>query len=214
MFSITEGQKIVTTWANRPAISSLAPYIDRVLFTDVGNGGSEWYSDGTRWRTVGGQVVLKNDVVGAATVANTVTTEQLMLSYALPLGLIQANDVLAIEALRTKTGDTATSFQMLLHFGKLNTTSDPYQQIVSLGTTQIVGRSNHALKVTTDTVSFVNSGVSHGYDTSTALNPTGTQTGVLAAQQYLSVYGRWSATATSGALGYLSDLQVTLKTCG
>ena len=204
----------VGLFAERPAANAVTPYTDRYMATDVGVGGSEWYSDGTKWRAVGGQVVLKNDATGAATVAHTVTTEQLMLSYALPLGLVQANDVLVVEALRAKTGDTATSFQMLLHFGKLNTVADPYQQISSLASTTIVGRSNHALKVTSDYVNFINAGVSLGYDTSTAINSNGTQTGVLAAQQYLGVYGRWNVAATSGAIGYLNDLRVTLITCG
>ena len=204
----------IGTWDSRPAISSVTPFIDRIFITDVGMGDSEWYSDGTRWRVVGGQVVLKNDVTGAATVAHTVTSSQLMLSYALPLGLISANDVLVVEALRTKTGDTATSFQMLLHFGKLNSASDPNQQIASLASVNIVGRSNHALNVTTDAVNFINAGVSTGYDSSTVLNSSGTQLGVLAAQQYLGVYGRWAATATVGAIGSITNLQVTLKTCG
>jgi hypothetical protein len=63
----------VTTWANRPNIKSLSPFVDRIIITDVGIGGSEWYSDGTRYRAVGGSVDLARVMTGGISTSTSTT---------------------------------------------------------------------------------------------------------------------------------------------
>ena len=108
MFSISEGQKIVTTWANKPANGiGLTPFLDRVFCPDVGRGGSEWYWDdgvisgAARYRAVGGQVALKNDATGAS--ATTATTETKMMGFVVPAGILQSGDLVRVEWKLQKT---------------------------------------------------------------------------------------------------------------
>jgi hypothetical protein len=100
---ITLSDLKVLTWAERPVATSVKPYVDRLFFTDIGVGGSEWYSDGTRWCAVGGQVILKSlkTTVSIPTVSWSASTgtKDFALDYSIPAGLLNAGDIIECEAL-------------------------------------------------------------------------------------------------------------------
>lgn len=110
------------TWAELFALNA-ASYNPGQIFhvTDVGVGGSYWYSNGVRWRAVNGALWLVNL---ASDVAHDGTTSQLKLAeVTIPAGLIQQGDMLeqhiSIDA--TAGGSTASVYTRL---GTAGTTAD------------------------------------------------------------------------------------------
>ena len=189
MFSIIEGQKIVTTWANRPDVATLSPYIDRVIFTDVGVGGSEWYSDGTRWRAVGGQVVLKeykstdtpplNIALSAAAFIN-------LDSIQIPLNLVQIGDAIEVNATIDIAGTTVVNTQLSLAYNNTEFTrgaSVSASKIVAFGSpiaTNAIRKSNPIMSVVfgyyldnTGTVTVKTIGSTYSTQTSASQNAGG-----------------------------------------
>ena len=70
----------------------------------IGVGGSYWYSDGARWRPVGGSFMLHRiqaDVTGVSG-----TAPQLMSSAKIPAGLMKTGDILRVTAVFEKSGTT------------------------------------------------------------------------------------------------------------
>jgi len=107
-------------WADRPAATGAGGMV--IYITDVGVGGSYWVSDGVRWRVVGGSVTLINK---SGTTATGATAYQLLMSAAIPAGLLQAGDRLQAEWLNIKSAASET-FARALRFGVLNTFGDQY----------------------------------------------------------------------------------------
>jgi len=110
------------TWAELFALNA-ASYNPGQIFhvTDVGVGGSYWYSNGVRWRAVNGALWLLNL---ASDVAHDGTTSQLkMAELPLPAGLIQQGDMLEVHATSDANagGSTATFTHRL---GTAGTTAD------------------------------------------------------------------------------------------
>jgi hypothetical protein len=92
----------VTTWAARP---SAATYTARTLFVmDVGIGGSYWFSDGVKWRPVGGRVTLKNLTTE---VSNSGAPKIVMDFATIPAGLVSDGDLIRIEYTKQRLGGTA-----------------------------------------------------------------------------------------------------------
>lgn len=85
-----EGAAARLTWAELRALNA-ASYNPGQLFyvSDVGVGGSYWYSNGTIWRPVNGSVVLANDELGA--ISTTQTTYGVVAGWELlvPAGLME-----------------------------------------------------------------------------------------------------------------------------
>lgn len=77
-----------------------------VRCTNVGRGGSHWYSDGTRWRAVGGVIdLVTTSLTSAGGASNFVLGEA-----AIPAGLWQAGDEIEMlpVAIKSGTSETAT----------------------------------------------------------------------------------------------------------
>lgn len=124
------------TWAELYALNAASYNHDQLFYvSDVGVGGSYWYSNGMRWRAVNGACWLYNL---PADVAHDGTISQLKLAeVSLPAGLIQQGDMLethtSVDA--SGTGTNATIYHRL---GTTGTTAD-----ASLGTFgQPAGASN------------------------------------------------------------------------
>jgi hypothetical protein len=115
-------------WAARPAPATIPGQIRR--FTDVGggnpgpSGGQFLWSNGSRYRPMGGAVPL--DEVDTPNIGTNVATEQQLNPnhVAIPAGLLQDYDQLMLELLLSKTG-TADTATFRLRFGPLGTATDP-----------------------------------------------------------------------------------------
>lgn len=89
------------TWATKPLASALT---GQIFISDVGVGGSYWYSDGSKWRPVGGRVTIKNTI---SPVTNN-AAPKIILDYAtLPAGLVADGDLLEVRYHKERTGGTA-----------------------------------------------------------------------------------------------------------
>ena len=89
------------TWATKPLASVLS---GQIFISDVGVGGSYWYSDGSKWRPVGGRVTLKNTI---SPVTNN-GSPKVILDYAtLPAGLVADGDLLEVRYHKERTGGTS-----------------------------------------------------------------------------------------------------------
>lgn len=202
-------------------VSLMNAYTDRIFITDVGTGGSEWYWDGSRYRVVGGQVILKNsttknDTTAAANIASTVATPTLITDYYLPLGIMKAGDILEVAVLRSKSASDATGvFATFIYFGKLGTTSDPVANIGGIAASNISRRGMQAFKLVdnNNVIKIVPDGDSLGLTNLALVNQTQTDIGLSTTQLKLSIFGYWSPT-TTGQTATVQDLQITLKTCG
>ena len=96
------------TWSGLPAANSVTLGTS-YLVTDVGVGGSVWYSDGTRWRVWGGFVILGE--MQAPVTSNNGTTDTVQVSFGpFPANLLQTNDRIEISAngFKNATTDNAT----------------------------------------------------------------------------------------------------------
>jgi len=92
------------TWAQLSALSAAAYAGMQVYVSDVGVGGSFWYSVGDKWRPVGGRVTIKNTI---SPVTNN-GAPKVILDYAtLPAGLVADGDVLDVWYHKERTGGTA-----------------------------------------------------------------------------------------------------------
>ena len=105
-------------YANLPAAGANTWRI--YMVTDIGIGGSLWFSDGSRWKPVGGRVTL--DVANTLPVV-TGTVETITHQYTIPAGLLQDGDVLVLERHDNKSAavETLTSRARL---GTTGTTAD------------------------------------------------------------------------------------------
>ena len=107
-------------FAAMPLISEV-PVGTRYFATDVGIGGSNWYSDGVRWRLVSGSTVLYNNYTDVVSAANT--NEQILDQFLIPAGLIKDGDIVCVKNRNDKssTVDTCTT---RLRLGTAGTVAD------------------------------------------------------------------------------------------
>jgi hypothetical protein len=228
--TFVSGKPFVTQWTNYNATTreslraSLTPFQDRVFFTDIGVGGSEWYSDGTRWRAVGGQVTAIK--LGAQTAINgaTATADTTLLidspttTCKIPAGLLQVGDKLVLEAYISKPNTTTPVASNSIRY-RLGTTASSSDAVI--GTDAAIGAVSRMTsgirfaEVLSDTTmrrwtDFVPS--SYG----TTNNIDNILTGVPSMSSnnlYLTVQSGLAAGTASDTLQLLS-FTVTLKTCG
>lgn len=85
------------TWANKP---SVAPNGQIICITDVGENGSLWRGDGTKWARLHTVTYYNNTTPVSLT---GTTTETTMLTIPIKGGLIGVNGVLAIQPLWSNT---------------------------------------------------------------------------------------------------------------
>jgi hypothetical protein len=89
------------TWTTKPLASVLS---GQIFISDVGVGGSYWYSDGSKWRPVGGRVTIKNNI---ADITNN-AAPKVVLDYAtIPAGLWLDGDVIEFSYTKERTGGVA-----------------------------------------------------------------------------------------------------------
>jgi hypothetical protein len=109
-----------STWAGLPAAAGAAGTVYRV--TDIGVGGSLWYSDGSRWRAVGGRVNLFEMEIPITTSGNNVETTVILFGP-LPANFLQQNDVLTIQLSGTKNAGVDTCYN-ISYIGPTGTNTD------------------------------------------------------------------------------------------
>jgi len=101
----------VFTWATKPLASA---YNGSAYISDIGVGGSHWYSDGSKWRPVGGRVTIKNTI---ADVTNN-GAPKVVLDYAtIPAGLWGDGDLIDVLWNVERTGGAADSHTTDLALG-------------------------------------------------------------------------------------------------
>ena len=126
------------TWDLKPLASILR---GQIFISDVGVGGSYWYSDGSKWRPVGGRVTLKNTIVD---ITNN-GAPKVVLDYAtIPAGLWLDGDVIQVDWIKERTGGVADTDSTDFMLGTVAAT---------LGTS--LGLSTGALATTNITASGV-----------------------------------------------------------
>lgn len=124
----------VFTWATLPAASAVPKWA--VFVSDVGIGGSFWYSDGARWRPQGGRVTLKSLITP---ISNNGAPKIVMDSCALPAGLLGDGDVLRVSYQKQRLGGTADTDATDIMLGTVAATLGTSTGLVtsSLATTTI-----------------------------------------------------------------------------
>ena len=86
---------LTSTWALLPAADSV-PTGTRYFVSDIGINGSDWYSDGTRWRLVNGRVTLAMSNTG---IVVTGTLSATPVTVTVPPGVMGATGTLEITSL-------------------------------------------------------------------------------------------------------------------
>lgn len=120
------------TWANRPAVVPASG--TQYFATDIGENGSVWQSNGTRWRALNGEAVLKFLTTSVAGIA---AVETIILQSLIPAGVLQAGDLILVDNLAvTKSGST-DSTQLTVRVGTLGTVA---------GDTVLTGLSAYTLQ--------------------------------------------------------------------
>lgn len=99
-------------WAGRPAANGV-PVGTKLAITDVGVGGySEWFSDGTYWRPVGGFLMLGSWVSARDTPLSVITGVTGIQEFPgvprilIPEGVVAPNTVFRMRARESKRGTT------------------------------------------------------------------------------------------------------------
>jgi hypothetical protein len=110
------------TWANKPSATAVAGASIYVTDIGAGGGGSYWYSDGVRWRAVGGKVSLMKSTT-ATSVSFSADAQVAEQSPIIRAGAIQANDTLRVILSIQKSAGAATTVTSL-HLGSAGTKDD------------------------------------------------------------------------------------------
>ncbi len=114
------------TWANRP--SAVGNNGMMLYISDVGVGGSYWFSNGTTWRAMTGKYLL--DSINAPIVTGSGTTATVIKTVTIPANLIKDGDKIMAECSFIKTG-TVDTFTTYFAIGPNGGTSDPYSLIIN-----------------------------------------------------------------------------------
>lgn len=118
-FKLNSGKKIPYTWATKPAANTF-PVGVPIFITDVGVGGSEWFSNGTNWYPTNGKVLLaqnSNPVPITGTLNDqTGPSGTNRVVFTLPAGIMLANGSLEIETFFSYT-NSANAKNLRVRFG-------------------------------------------------------------------------------------------------
>lgn len=102
-------------WADRPSAAAVTAGT-RIVVEDVGaNNYSEWFSDGTYWRPVGGSLLLFNWVSGKDAPLASIAGISALAEFPglnrvpLPAGLLSPNSQLRVRARASKVGAVGTA---------------------------------------------------------------------------------------------------------
>ena len=94
---------LTSTWATLPVANSV-PTGTRYYVTDIGINGSDWFSDGTKWRLANGRVVLAMSNTAIAVTGVTGVTPAITIT--IPAGVMGSNGTLEITSLWSCTNNT------------------------------------------------------------------------------------------------------------
>lgn len=86
---------LTSTWALLPAANSV-PTGTRYFVSDIGINGSDWYTDGVRWRLVNGRITLFAD---NAAYVGTGAASGVFLTFNIPAGVMGATGAIEITTL-------------------------------------------------------------------------------------------------------------------
>lgn len=106
------------TWANRSASG-----VTNALYfaTDVGENGTLFQWNGTRWRVLNGTGALKTLGASASGITNS---ETIVLQASLPAGSWQTNDLIRIRDLSISKSGTTDTGNLSIRIGTAGTTAD------------------------------------------------------------------------------------------
>lgn len=196
------------TWQTKPAPSALT---GQIYISDIGIGGSYWYSDGSKWRPVGGRVTLRN----ALTVISNSGAAKVVMDYAtLPAGLFADGDLIHIHVVKDRTGGTADTETTDICIGTASTTVGTSVGLGTgvLATTQVQFTSNWSVKKQTPTTVMPTAMTgSTGVGGGTAVNVIATVPNMDEQTTYLQVTS--DLTIAGGEVANLRAFVVTLV-CG
>lgn len=188
----------------------------KVYVTDVGVGGSYWYSDGTRWRAVGGQVVLKHLNTQPANTASA-ETKYTGATTTILANLLGTGDIVRVLLGINKSGESET-MTVILRMGTNDSTADA--QLIASAPFSTV--TNNTMTTTFEfRIATAITAQNRGATTVANVNNLGgTGTTVSSAPititnvntlQYLNIFSSKSAGVETGTL---TELTVTLLTVG
>jgi hypothetical protein len=179
--------------------------------------GSEWYSDGVRWRAVGGQVTVIK--LGAQTAINgaTATGETTLLidspatTCKIPAGLFQIGDRILIETYISKPNTASPVASNMVRY-RLGTSASGADTIVSaIGGVPAANRVSNERRFLE---SISNTTLRKWLDNTNNIDfPTTIPSPLNTTDQYLTVTSGLAAGTASDTLQLLS-YTVTLRTCG
>ena len=178
------------TWATKPTTLATG---QPVFLSNVGPKGSHWWYDGTRWKVVGGMLLLASL---DTTVAGLTNSEVVTFSYQAPAALFQLKDRLRISYVLTKSGTTDTGTGRI-RMGTAGTTSD----------TLLNSQSNTQLAAASRAVSILDD---YRFETSTSIQHLGNSN----ASDAKSGYSNFSASAAVAAVtisDFSNSLFITLN---
>jgi hypothetical protein len=177
--------------------------------SDVGVGGSQWYSDGTRWRALGGTVVLKNNYTDVTSVANT--NEQILDQFLFKANLIKAGDIIRVKS-RYDKSSTVDTCSRRFRIGTAGDVGD--MQIALIAQPATSNRSLHDLREfvfnTATSIRNLTSTVPTGYALSTAA-AADTAIPSISNALYMTVTTQMTTGAETMTL---KDFIIELDTCG
>lgn len=165
----------------------------RRYVTDIGVGGSYWFSDGTRWRAINDSVVLHNNYTDVDSVANT--TEQILDQFLFPAGFLQVGDIIRVTAKLDKSS-TVDTCSRRIRLGTAGTIADTL--LTSVLQPQTTNRTfsdyREFIPVSATSVEQTTLPISAGYGTSTAITADVTISNIANA-----LYLSYSTLMTTGA---------------
>lgn len=138
----------VFTWANRPLPASL--YTGSVIrVSDVGGntstgGGNLFFSNSSRWKAIGGNILLDSVDTPNTTVANTSAQNLNPNAIVIPANVIGVFDRIRVRASFSKSSTTDTS-TIVFRFGTALTTAD-----AAIATVSTLATTNQTLGVLLD----------------------------------------------------------------
>lgn len=196
------------TWATKPLPSALT---GQIFISDVGIGGSYWYSDGSKWRPVGGRVTLRNTIVD---VTNNGAAKVVMDYATLPAGLVADGDVLMVSCSKERTGGATDTDTTDMCIGTVAVTPGTTVGLGTgvLATTQLQFAANWSIRKEASTIVRPTAMTgSTGVGGSAAASATATVPDMNAQTTYLQITS--DLTNAAGEVVHLRSFVVTLV-CG
>jgi len=104
---------LTSTWALLPAANSV-PTGTRYFVSDIGINGSDWYTDGVRWRLVNGRITL---FANNAAYAGTGALSGEFLTFSIPAGVMGATGAIEITTLFSANNNANSKVVRVVYAG-------------------------------------------------------------------------------------------------